>query len=83
MIEVITVIAPAAWASYLVNGDASSLSDAEVAQADRYVKGVRIVSTVDGAEPYFTSRFQLYGGIENAACGEVIEYVGHVITEDV
>lgn len=79
MIETTTITAPAYWASYLINNDATGLTKAEQAACDRWCqqKGPwRIVSTRDQAEPYFTWSFQDYGGSEKG--GEVLDYVAHM-----
>jgi hypothetical protein len=67
--------APAHWASYLVNNDASGLSESEKAAADRWLEtelepseGVIDVSE----EPRFTWSFRLYGG--DAEGGDVCDY---------
>lgn len=45
---------PAAWASYLVNGDASGISDAERAEADRAADGLG--NCIDAIDCGFMSR---------------------------
>lgn len=45
--------APACWASYLLNGDASGLDDKEQAQADRFIEWVDLGWPVDCGEPGF------------------------------
>jgi hypothetical protein len=54
-IETDTADAPACWASYLINGDASGLTDAEEAECDRWVEGLGSGwSVVDcSEEPHF------------------------------
>jgi hypothetical protein len=42
----ITLTAPSAWASYLINGDASGIEDAEQAQADAWIEHVGMGSPV-------------------------------------
>ena len=39
-IEIIEYTLPAYWASYLINGDSSSLSDEETAEADNFVASI-------------------------------------------
>lgn len=40
MLETITATAPSDWASYLINGDASGIDDADVAAADAFCSWV-------------------------------------------
>lgn len=51
------IVAPAAWASYLINGDASGLEPGEREKADAWLQreGVEIVGTEPNAEPYFSN----------------------------
>jgi hypothetical protein len=83
-IEVEVVTMPAAWASYLVNGDASSLTESEVAAADAYTKGVTVVGVHEYAdatnEPRFTRAFRIFGGTSDA--GEVLDYTVHLLREN-
>ena len=39
-IETVTYRLPAYWASYLINGDATGMEDAEMAAVDAFVKSV-------------------------------------------
>ena len=67
--------APAHWASYLINGDASGLEPGEASRADEYVQNLfprSIVSVVDCGEPFFSWSCDLYGGIN--AGGDLAEY---------
>ncbi len=85
MIEVTTATAPAHWASYLVNGDASGFDyyntpthaagDEDKAQCDRWLNrlaedGWRVVSCE--GEPYFARSSD--AGVRNC---DIIEYVLH------
>jgi hypothetical protein len=70
-----TVIGPAAYASYFINGDASGLSDEERAQADAWAafECGSAGNIVDCSEPYYSNgryawRFTPYNG------GEVCDY---------
>jgi hypothetical protein len=81
-IAVTTATAPAYWASYLVNGDASGLEDREQASADRWIAKQAPWYVVDVArdgdneqEARFTWSYQLYGG--DAKGGDVLDYVMH------
>jgi hypothetical protein len=81
MIRVETVTAPAVWASYLINGDASGITDQDreacdawhAAQAPFYV-----VSCTDD-DPRFTWSYRLHGG--NAGGGDVLDYILHSTEE--
>lgn len=73
---------PAHWASYLINGDASGLTDAEIERVDAYIDDlgvnakyidVTLSSDRDAeAEPYFSWSFDLYGG--DARGGDLLDY---------
>lgn len=52
-LESVTATAPSAWASYLINGDASGLEPAELAAADRFVEEVLGALPVDCADEGF------------------------------
>lgn len=68
---------PAAWASYLINGDASSMSPEDLEACDAWQKKIEpwyVVSTEEG-EPRFTWSYRLYGGTANG--GDVIDYIVH------
>jgi hypothetical protein len=63
------------WASYLINGDASGLSELERIQADAWCDreledGEQIV---DCGEPFFSWSFGLYTGCA-ASGGDLVEY---------
>jgi hypothetical protein len=51
-----TYILPAYWASYLINGDASGLSDDEQAECDAWTDTNLGGNCVDVGEPYFAHR---------------------------
>lgn len=82
-IDVGLVTAPASWAGYLINGDCSDLSDAEVRACDRWLAGIAPAYVVDierddEGTPYearFTYSYAMYGG--TAEGGEVLDYVTH------
>ena len=84
-ISIDTTTLPAAWASYLVNGDDSGLEDGERDRADAWLKqvlpeGAGVVDVArdvdgEGLGPRFTWSFRMYGG--NAEGGEVLDYVTH------
>lgn len=50
------IVGPAHWVSYLVNGDASSMTAVDLMQADTWLsrEGVDIIGLEPTAEPYFT-----------------------------
>lgn len=74
--SIVILDAPSHWASALVNGDYSSLSDEESAQVRRWLsrEGVSVLSVVDGAEPRFTWHYDMFSGSEYKG-GEVLAYV--------
>ena len=76
-IHVTTATAPAIWAPYLVNGDATGLEPEELAACDAWQAAQEpayVVSCTDD-ESRFTWHYDLYGG--TAAGGMVIDYVLH------
>src|SRR6516164_645985 len=66
-------IGAACWASYLINGDASGLSDDERALADAWCDRELGPNDaiVDCGEPYFTNHYDLYTGAGYRA-GDVV-----------
>ena len=77
-IEVMEEIAPSYWASYLINGDDSDLSEAEKDVCDAWCKGLEpayVVDTKEGEHPSFSWNYRLYGG--DAQGGEVCTYILH------
>lgn len=75
-IEVDTAEAPEYWASYLVNGDDSSLDEEEIRLADKWLESIapyRVVS-VQG-EPHFTHSYNRFD--PRYKSGSVVEYVLH------
>jgi len=74
-LNVVSIIAPAYWATYLMNGDASGIGDEEAARIDRFMaKHYPHVDVVDCGEPYFSWSFDMYGG--DAEGGDLCEYAG-------
>lgn len=51
--------APAHWASYLVNADATGIDDADAKAADRYFKGFCVVDVSE--DTWFSGCADLYG----------------------
>ena len=79
-IRVTTATAPAYWASYLVNGDASGLDDHEKALADEWIANQApwyVVDMTRNEESRFTWSYSLYGGGGDAKGGDVCDYVLH------
>lgn len=74
--EVLVITGPAYWASAIINGDYSGLSETESEACRAWLEheqidGWRIVSTVDDSER-FTWHFRLYGG--ECDGGDVLDY---------
>jgi hypothetical protein len=71
-----TFTAPACWACYLINSDASGLGAAEKSACDRWLAEIspwEVSCVAAGVEPRFTWFYRLYGGAADS--GEVIDYV--------
>ena len=80
--EFVTITAPAYWASYFVNSDASGLSVEEKTQADAWLarEGVKIVDVVryddgEATESRFTWSYRLYNPEADCCGGDVLDYV--------
>jgi hypothetical protein len=72
-----TITAPSYWASYLVNGDDSSLTTSEKLQADRWRQGKnveQVLDCIEGSERY-TNHYKLYAPDTNASAGRVADYI--------
>jgi hypothetical protein len=68
------VTGPACWASYFINGDASGLTDEEVAQADAWLHREEVINVVDCGEPHFSWSMCFYAPEMNCTGGDVVEY---------
>jgi len=75
-LQVVEIIAPAYWASYLTNGDASGIGDEEAKRCDAFMaKHYPYVDVVDvKGEPFFSWSYDAYGG--DSEGGDLCEYVG-------
>jgi hypothetical protein len=74
-LSIYVAIGAACWASYLINDDASGLSDEERALADEWYERELGPNDaiVDCGEPYFTWHYDLYTGTSYRG-GDVVEY---------
>lgn len=74
-LEPATIQGSAHWASYLVNGDASGLTDSELAVCDAWLvqNALEHAPIVDCGEPYFSWSYGLH---TSADCqgGDLVEY---------
>lgn len=69
-----TVVGPAAWASYFINGDATGLEPGEEAQADAWLAWHGAIDVVDcGDETWFASNGDAWHTTPFLA-GDVCEY---------
>ena len=70
-----TVIGAAAWASYLINDDASGLSDEEQAACDAWYEREieRCEYITDAGEAYFSWMYDMHTGTPYKG-GDVAEY---------
>jgi hypothetical protein len=66
----------ACWVSYLINGDASGLTDEERQLADDWCDRELGANDaiVDCSEPYFTNHYDLYTGDRRYRGGDVVDY---------
>ncbi len=73
--HIYTAIGAACWASYLINGDASGLSEEERGLADAWCERELApnAAIVDCGEPYFTNHYDLFTG-DKYRGGDVVEY---------
>lgn len=72
------VTGPAHWASYLINGDDSSMTPEELEACHRWQQRIEpwyVVSTTDDEER-FTNHYALHSGTEHGG-GTVIDYIVH------
>lgn len=69
--DTVTHKAPAAWASYLINGDATGIEDSEQSDCDAWLESIGLGGPVDVEECGFDVVF-LHGGARFA--GDVAEY---------
>jgi hypothetical protein len=73
-LEIYTAQAPAYWASYLINGDASGIEPAEKEAADRWIARQNMGSPVSCSdESWFSSWHDALP--ESPLAGDVLEYV--------
>jgi hypothetical protein len=74
-----TVTAPAYWASYLVNGDASGITPEEKAHADAWREREGVLNVVScEEESRFTRHYQLYDPLADCTGGDVLDYTCEV-----
>ena len=62
------------WASYFINGDASSFDDEEQAAADAWLEKNEVLDVVDCGEPFFSWNYDLYADPRFRG-GELVEYI--------
>ena len=68
--ETTTYTLPAHWASYLINGDHSGISEEEKSACDHWLESQGSPNIVDVGEPYFT-----WHNDANSSGGDVCDYV--------
>jgi hypothetical protein len=75
MPRIYVAIGAACWASYLINGDASGLTDEERKLADAWCDRElgHDDAIVDCGEPYFTKHYDLFTGADYRG-GDVVDY---------
>lgn len=75
MAETRTAIGAAYWASYLINGDSSGLTDDEIKLCDAWCERelAPVEQVCDCGEPYFSWSYGLYTGADCRG-GDLVEY---------
>jgi hypothetical protein len=77
-----TITGPSYWASYLINGDASGITAAEVAMADAWCERHNVVAVVDCEdEGRFTWSYRLYCPEADCSGGDVVDYTCEVASD--
>lgn len=71
--DVVKHKAPAYWASYLINGDASGLDDAEARECDAWIARIGLGAPVDVEECGFGILYVDWAR-SHQWCGEVAEF---------
>ena len=73
-----TFEAPACWACYYINSDASGPDDAEIAAADKlideYLQGRKYFHVCGCGEPYFGTLYHFDWGQDGVTGGDICEY---------
>ena len=77
--DTLIVPAPSSWASLLINGDDSGLSEEEIVECDAWVKelsseGWQVVGVSDEGEEYFAWRNDA-----TSTGGNVVDYILHKV----
>lgn len=72
---------PAYWASYLVNGDASSMEEAEQAQCDRFVADKGLGGCLNCSDESSFSRFHDAQYITGFVAADVLDFTFPVLTK--
>lgn len=76
-----TLIAPADWAPYFINGDASGLSAQEIIAADVWLGRENVARVLtDRGEPFFSWSLRLHAPEAGYSGGMVSEYVCEVMS---
>jgi hypothetical protein len=70
-----TIQGAAAWASYLINGDASGLNESDIAECDKWLNKELADNEeiIDCGEPYFSWAFGFHTGSKYSG-GDLVEY---------
>lgn len=72
IVETNIISAPSHWACYLINGDASDMTQAEMDAADAYFGSWDVLDVMPASER-FSWYFREHGG--NADGGELVDYL--------
>ena len=59
-LKIIQVIAPSVWASYLINGDASSLNQEDIEACDNFVASLPVKNCIDCTDCGFLNLHDAY-----------------------
>lgn len=79
MLNIITYTLPAYWATYLINGDDSGISDEDKQQCDSFLSRERLTMPVSCSDE---SWFSWHNDSGNNLGGDVMEYVFLIPCQD-
>lgn len=76
MLQTVKLTAPAHWASYLINNDASGLEPRDTADADAWLRAEELGWPVDVGDTFFAWRHDAPHFAPGATCAEYTFLIG-------